>query len=300
MTSCTMNTPHTTPCLTAHGLTVELGGGRAGRLVLKGLDLAIGAGRWISIVGPNGAGKSTLLRALAGLLPYQGQVRLLGRSLTDWPHKERARTLAWLAQGGASDMGADDLTVRDVAMLGRLPHQGWLAPPSPADHAAVEAALRQTHAWDWRDRPFGALSGGERQRVLLARLLAVQAQVLLMDEPLANLDPPHQADWLALVRELVAQGRTVVSVLHELNMALHADELIIMAEGSLRHQGPATAASTHRALEAVFEHRIAVQALTAAPRSDGMPCWVVLPRWQAAHPNVVNVCSTGADSGAHI
>ena len=105
-------------------------------------------------------------------------------------------------------------------MLGRLPHQAWLAAPSAADHAAVEQALRATQAWDWRGRPLSQLSGGERQRVLLARALAVQAQVLLMDEPLANLDPPHQADWLRLVREQVAAGQTVVSVLHEISLAL--------------------------------------------------------------------------------
>ena len=160
------------------------------------------AARWTSIVGPNGAGKSTLLKALAGLLPHSGQVQLMDRPLAQWRGRERARCLAWLGQG---EQGADDLSVWDVAMLGRLPHQPWLAAPSDADRAAVEQALRATQAWDWRERPLGALSGGERQRVLLARLLAVDADVLLMDEPLANLDPPHQADWLLLVRELVAQ-----------------------------------------------------------------------------------------------
>ena len=179
--------------------------------VLQDIHLPVLAGCWTSIVGPNGAGKSTLLRALAGLMPHTGTVHLLGRELADWPRRDKARALSWLGQNEAA---ADDLTVYDVAMLGRLPHQPWLAPPSAADHAAVEQALRATHAWDWRQRTLGGLSGGERQRVLLARALAVQAQVLLMDEPLANLDPPHQADWLLLVRELVARGCTVFSVLH--------------------------------------------------------------------------------------
>jgi len=247
-----------TSALAASRLSVQLGPARQPRRVLHDLHLSIRAACWTSIAGPNGAGKSTLLRALAGLVPAQGSVQLLGRALDQWPLRERARTLAWLAQGGAADMGADDLSVLDIAMLGRLPHRGWLAPPSPADWAAVEQALRQTQAWDWRERAFGTLSGGERQRVLLARLLAVQAQVLLMDEPLANLDPPHQADWLALVRELVQQGRTVVSVLHEISMALMADELLLLQAGRIVYAGPVHDSSAHQALAAVFEDRLRI------------------------------------------
>jgi iron complex transport system ATP-binding protein len=249
--------------LQATGLHVSLGG----MPVLHGIDLALPAGRWTAIVGPNGAGKSTLLKALAGLLPHGGHVALLGRSMAQLPQRERARALSWLGQG---DVGADDLPVYDVAMLGRLPHQPWLAPPSAADRAAVEQALRATQAWDWRERSLGALSGGERQRVLLARALAVQAQVLLMDEPLSNLDPPHQADWLALVRALVAQGKTVVSVLHEISFALHADELVILSQGQLAWQGACGDAATHRALEQVFDHRIAIHPLAGQ--------WVALPK----------------------
>ena len=226
--------------------------------VLHGIDLAFPAGRWSCIVGPNGAGKSTLLKVLAQLLPHEGSVTLLGQPMATLERRLRARQLAWLGQG---EVAGDDLTVFDVVMLGRLPHQRWLAPPSAADLTAVEQALRATQAWDWRGRTLGQLSGGERQRVLLARALAVQAQVLLMDEPLANLDPPHQADWLRLVRELVAAGKTVVSVLHELSLALQADELVIMAHGNVRYQGASGEAATHRALEQVFEQRIAIHTL---------------------------------------
>jgi ABC-type cobalamin/Fe3+-siderophores transport system ATPase subunit len=230
------------------------------------MDMALPVARWTSIVGPNGAGKSTLLKVLAGLLPYQGEVTLLGQSLATLPRRERARELAWLGQ---SEVSGDDLTVWDVAMLGRLPHQTWLGSPSAADHAAVEQALKATQAWDWRARTLGQLSGGERQRVLLARALAVQAKVLLMDEPLANLDPPHQADWLGLVRTLVKQGCTVVSVLHEISMALQADEMLVVAHGRVTHQGACGDAATHRALEQVFDGRIAIHALGAQ--------WVALP-----------------------
>ena len=254
-----MNAP---AALEGLSLQAQLGG----RPVLREVHLRLAQGRWTSIVGPNGAGKSTLLRALAGLLPCQGEVRLLGRPLPQWPARERARALAWLGQ---SEGVGDDLSVLDVALLGRLPHRSWLAAPSAADHTAVEQALRLTQAWDWRHRALGELSGGERQRVLLARALAVQAPVLLMDEPLANLDPPHQADWLDTVRTLVRQGATVVSVLHELGMALQADEVVVVADGQVLHQGPASDCRTHQALEAVFEHRIQVREL------DGQ--WLALP-----------------------
>ncbi len=223
--------------------------------MLHGIDLRLPHGRWTSVVGPNGAGKSTLLKVLAQLTPYDGEVRLLGQRMSDLPARDRARRMAWLGQNESS---GDDLSVWDVAMLGRLPHQAWLAAPSAADLQAVEQALRATQAWDWRDRSLGQLSGGERQRVLLARALAVQADVLLMDEPLANLDPPHQSDWLRVVRQLLAQGCTVVSVLHEISFALHADEMVIVVQGRVVHQGPCNDPATHRTLEKVFDQRIAI------------------------------------------
>jgi iron complex transport system ATP-binding protein len=252
----------------AHSIRANLGNTE----VLHDVDLSLAQGRWTSIVGPNGAGKSTLLKVLAGLLPHSGAVTLLGQPLASMPTRVRAQQLAWMGQNESS---ADDLTVFDVAMLGRLPHQPWLSSPSAADHAAVELALRATHAWDWRARALGQLSGGERQRVLLARALAVQAQVLLMDEPLANLDPPHQADWLAIVRALVAQGTTVVSVLHEVSMALHADAVVVMADGRVSHHGAAHDADTHAAVERVFDGRLSIHAVQAQ--------WVVLPK---VHTNV--------------
>ena len=261
-------TQHT--AISAHQLSASLGAGSHRHPVLHGVSFCVPAGCWLSIVGPNGAGKSTLLKCLGGLLPCSGTVQLLGRELSAWGPRERARHLSWLGQGGAGADGADDLTAYDVTMLGRLPHQSWLSPPTDADHAAVEQALRQTQAWGWACTPLGELSGGERQRVLLARALAVNADVLLMDEPLANLDPPHQADWMQLVRQLVASGKTVVSVLHEITTALAADEVLVLHQGRVQHCGPSGDAATHRALEAVFEHRIAIHRL--------MDQWVVLPK----------------------
>jgi iron complex transport system ATP-binding protein len=248
--------------LLADGLRVSLGGTE----VLHGIDLALPAGLWTAIVGPNGAGKTTLLRALAQLLPHQGRVQLQGREASAWSHRERARQLAWLGQNQG---GAEDLLAEDVVMLGRLPHQPWLGAPVAQDRATVEAAMRETQCWDWRHRALGSLSGGERQRVLLARALAVQAPLLLMDEPLANLDPPHQADWLRIVRRHVERGGTALSVLHEITMALHADEIVVMDAGRVVHQGRCAHRATHKALEKVFQQRISVHSLAGQ--------WVALP-----------------------
>ncbi|MEQ6471270.1 ABC transporter ATP-binding protein [Comamonas sp. wu1-DMT] len=253
--------------LATEALSVQLGE----REVLRQISLRIPRGRWTAIVGPNGAGKSTLLRAMAGMRAanqrQSGAVLLQGRELGDWNGRERAKALAWLGQ---NQPVAADMAVYDVVMLGRLPYQGWLAPASNADRQAVEQALRQTHAWDWRQRSIGQLSGGERQRVLLARALAVQARTLLMDEPLANLDPPHQTDWMLTARSLVQQGATLVSVLHELSFALLADEMVVMQAGRITHQGACSDPATHAALESVFDRRIQVREL------DGL--WLALPR----------------------
>jgi iron complex transport system ATP-binding protein len=255
--------------LRAQGLSASLGG----RAVLHAIDLDLVRGQWTSILGPNGAGKSTLLKAFAGLLPHSGAVQLLGQPIQSMAARPRAQALAWLGQNEAS---ADDLSAWDVAMLGRLPHQAWLAPPDAKDLAAVERALRFTQAWDWRARPLSQLSGGERQRVLLARALAVEAQVLLMDEPLANLDPPHQADWLCVVEALLMHGTTVVSVLHEITIALNANRLVVMREGRITHHGATADAATRDAVCQAFDNRIAIHPLGGQ--------WVALPHIAPGNP----------------
>lgn len=249
--------------LSMENLSASLGGTE----ILHQIDMAIVAGAWTSIVGPNGAGKSSLLKVLAGLLSHRGKLALFGKTLENIPRRLRAQQMSWLGQ---NENSGEDMTAWDVVMLGRLPHQAWLASPSAADHLAVEQALRRTQAWQWRSRSIGQLSGGERQRVLLARALAVDAQVILMDEPLANLDPPHQADWLLLVRDLISQGKTVVSVLHEISFALQAEHMLIVDQGKVLHCGESQDASTHRMLEAVFEQRIQIHQVLGQ--------WIALPK----------------------
>jgi iron complex transport system ATP-binding protein len=174
--------------------------------------------------------------------------------------------MAWLSQ---SDVSMDDLTVQDVVMLGRLPHQRWWQGATATDHQVVDACLRAQQIVDWRQRSLGTLSGGERQRVLLARALAVGAPVLLMDEPVANADLPHQSAWLGTVRSHVQQGRTVVSVLHDLNLALCAQQLVVMDQGKVVMQSSADDPLLHACLQQVFGQHLRFHRLDHR--------WVVLP-----------------------
>jgi len=228
----------------------------AGKEILHGVDISFELGRWTSIVGPNGAGKSTLLKAMAGLTPTSGSTLLFGQELKSMDSKQKARQLSWLGQ---NEVVSDDLCVWDVVMLGRIPHQDWLATPNANDYQVVKTALQATQSWDLRERSVGQLSGGERQRVLLARAMAVKAKIMLMDEPIANLDPPHQVDWLAQVRCLTEQNTTVISVLHEVGIALLADDVVVMQAGHVMHQGSSASDQTHRAIEAVFDNRISIR-----------------------------------------
>jgi iron complex transport system ATP-binding protein len=230
---------------------------RDNKIVLQNINLAIPGGEWTSIVGPNGAGKSTLVQALAGLLPYEGSIQIGGTELRSIAIKARAQHIAWLEQATSIPDSLDfGLRVYDIAMLGRLPHQNWLSIPSAEDCGIVEYAMRQTDVWGLRERFFNQLSGGERQRVLLARLFAVQASTVLMDEPIANLDPPHQADWLKWQTALSNEGKTSITVLHEIQFALEAENLILLGKKGVYHQGKSDDPLTHQALIDLFDGRI--------------------------------------------
>lgn len=251
-----------TAAFTLQAVSAQLGG----RVVLQPTNLAIQAGCWTAVVGPNGAGKSTLLRVLAGLQDHQGQVLYQGLPLHSLSAQERAQHIAWLGQ---NEPAFEDLTVWDVVMLGRMPHLGLLGAAGPKDVIAVQRAMTMTQTQDWVHRSLASLSGGERQRVLLARALAVLASTLLLDEPLNHLDPPHQADWLHSMKGQVECGATVVSVMHDMGLALHADRVVVMQHGQVVHEGAASEPVTHRSIEAVFDHRIQVHQLQGR--------WVTLP-----------------------
>ncbi len=262
----------TTSPLQARGIGVTLGGVR----VLDEVSLALPAGCWTAIVGPNGAGKSTLLSVLAGLRrPDHGQVSVGGDPIEALAARERARRVAWLAQQGEAD---GELAVREIVALGRLPHHGLFGAPGADDQRAVDLALEAAGATAFAGRRLDELSGGERQRALLARVLAVQAPVVLLDEPTTHLDAPHQRAVLRCITGLVRQQAAVAAVLHDLTLALAADRVVVMDQGRIRATGSPGDPALHAAIEVVFEQAIVIEPIgrTGADGTAGTR-WVAVP-----------------------
>jgi iron complex transport system ATP-binding protein len=258
-----------TSAITARELCVGYGA----RVVLDRVSIDIARGCWTSVVGPNGCGKSTLLRALAGLLaPTRGSVALQGRPLLSWSRRERARHLGWLAQWSAPS----ELTAYECVALGRFAHTGWLGARQVQDEAAIARAMAATGSLPWAARRLSTLSGGERQRVQLARVLAVEAALLLLDEPTTHLDPPHQQDVARILREQARGcGVTIVSAIHELSLALMAERLIVMGRHGLVGHGTVQEALDGDWLSRAFGTSIRIIRHQGAclwqPQIDAMP-----------------------------
>ncbi len=254
--------------LAAKGLGVAV----SGRVILAEIDCTVAPGRLLAILGPNGAGKTTLVKALAGLLPaHAGTVDIGGRGIGAISPRERARTIAYLPQNGAV---AWPLPVRAVVALGRLPHGGTPDALSPRDAAAVDLAMSAVDLSALADRAVTTLSGGERARVLLARALAVEAPVLLCDEPVASLDPRHQLAVLQGLKAQAAGGRAIAIVMHDLALAARfADDVVILGDGRVTAAGTPREALTAQGIAAAF----GVEALSEE-RDGGL---LVLP-WRLA------------------
>jgi iron complex transport system ATP-binding protein len=223
----------------------------ARRLVLKNVSLALSSGHLVALVGPNGAGKTTLLRALAGLVPSESAIEVGGAALSSLTLRERARRFAYLPQGHIVHW---PLPARDIVALGRYPH-GTTDPArlTPKDSEAVLRAMQATDVMEFSERRVTELSGGERSRVALARVLAVEAPVILADEPTASLDPRHQFDVMKSLRASADKGVLVIVVTHDLGLAARfADTVLVLSDGRLVSQGAPAQALSEKVMGDVF------------------------------------------------
>lgn len=226
--------------------------GYGSRVVLRGISLEAGRGEFVAVLGPNGGGKTTLLRALSGALPlWGGQAALDGTPLDELPHKERARRVAVVPQRVEA---LPALAVREMVLLGRYPHLSWLGVYGGADYAAADAALRATGAETLARRSVRELSGGEMQRVLMARALAQEAGILLLDEPAAGLDLARMAELFAMLDRRRQAGACVVAVMHDVNMAaLYATRMVGIKNGGVLFDGPTDRVFTEESLRELYD-----------------------------------------------
>lgn len=249
--------------------------GRSGPVdVLHEVDLSVGQGRMVTIIGPNGSGKTTLLRCMTGgLRPDSGEVLLDGQPLGRYRARDLARNVGYVPQ---ETMPAFDFSVLQVVLMGRSPYLGRFGFESAGDIEIAQDCLRVTDTLQFRERGFDELSSGERQRVVIARALAQQPRVMLLDEPTSFLDIGHQMQIYELLRGLADGGMTVICVSHDLNVAAQfADEMVLLQEGRVVADGPADLVMTAEAIESVYRQAVDV---IAHPRT-GRP--IVLPREKA-------------------
>ncbi len=232
---------------------VELGG----TPILADVSLSVDEGEFLALVGPNGAGKTTLLRTCNGLLePSTGRVTVAGADVTGLSARELGRRVATVPQETSL---AFEFDVEDVVAMGRTPHRSRFATVTAADREAVAAALERTETARFAGRSVDVLSGGERQRVVLARALAQEAPVLLLDEPTSSLDVNHQVRTLSMARELADEGKTVVAAIHDLELAARfCDSVALLSDGRLLEYGPPEEVLTAEHLEVAFDVRVAV------------------------------------------
>ncbi|WP_439026197.1 ATP-binding cassette domain-containing protein [Haloarchaeobius sp. DT45] len=229
-------------------LTVSYGGAT----VLDDVSLSVDPGTFVGLVGPNGAGKTTLLRAMsAALTPESGSVDVCGESIHGLSARAASRRVAVVPQDTTVSFS---FPVRDLVAMGRTPHRSRFTTATHEDHRAVDEAIDRVGITDLADRPVDELSGGERQKVTIARALAQETPVLLLDEPTASLDVNHQVETLELVRELVLDGKTAVAAIHDLSLAArYCDELALLSGGDIVAAGAPDTVLTRPRLRASFD-----------------------------------------------
>jgi iron complex transport system ATP-binding protein len=236
----------------------------AGRAVVEDVTLRVGPGCWTLLIGPNGAGKTTLLRAVAGVVAHAGTIAVAGGDPRELSARERARRLAVVWQSPLLPL---DMTVREYVLLGRTAHLGMLGRVGERDDEAVGDAIARLDLDRLAARALGSLSGGERQRAVLARALAQEAPLLLLDEPTTALDVGRQQEVLDLVGELrVERGLTVLGAMHDLTLAgQYADRLALLDGGRLVAHGRPAEVLTEQLIARHYRAHVHVVDLDGAP-----------------------------------
>ncbi len=251
--------PRPSTLLEVHRLTVAYRGGPDGlRVALRDVSLSLAAGELLGLVGPNGSGKTTLIRAVTRVVaPLTGEICLAGRDASRLAQRELACLVAVVPQDPRLP---DAFTALDAVFMGRTPHLRLLQSEGPADLEAARRAMLATDTWALAQRPLGQLSGGERQRVVVARALAQEAPLLLLDEPTAHLDIGHQASVLELMLSLChGQGKAVLAAVHDLTLAAqYCHRLVMLHHGAIVAQGEPQDVLRAELLESVYEARVHV------------------------------------------
>jgi cobalamin transport system ATP-binding protein len=233
------------------------------RVVVRELHLEVGAGEWVGLIGPNGAGKTTVLRAAAGLVPHAGRIGVGSRALAGLGAKAIARLIAFVPQSPQMPAG---MSVAQYVLLGRSPHLSYLGREGARDREVVAGVLRRLSLDGLAARPLDRLSGGERQRAAIARALAQESPVLLVDEPTSSLDVGTQQDVLELIDGLRAErGLTVIAAMHDLTLAgQYSDRLVLIVGGEVRAVGRPAAVLTEQMIAEHYGARVRVLRLPGA------------------------------------
>lgn len=232
--------------------------GYGSRCVLKEASFSIGKGEIVGIIGCNGAGKSTLLKTIRGLLPKQGgSVSYFGKPLEEYQDKELATKIAYLQQHVELGFG---YTGKDIVMAGRYPYMKWWERESEADEKLALACMAYTGTADLSDRPINEVSGGQKQRILIAKVLAQQTPIIFLDEPTTGLDMVYQEEIFRFAKALAGQGKTVLMVVHELNLASkYCSRILLLGEGTLLADGAPQAVFTEELLSRAYKADICVE-----------------------------------------
>lgn len=249
----------------------------AARPAVDDVDLSVPEGGLVGVIGPNGSGKSTLVKLLLGALePDRGEVRLLGRDLSSWRRSDMARRVGVVPQ---TESVTFPVSVREFVGMGRYPHLGPWRTERPVDRCAVERALARCDVGGLAERGFSTLSGGERQLSRVARALAQEPDLLVLDEPTVSLDVRHEMEIYELLRELVEGGTTVLLVTHNLNAASrYADRLLLLDRGRSRAEGPPEAVLTREIVEDVYRWPVRIVPHPGPGPDEGSPQVVALAR----------------------